>query len=167
MGVVLHKFDHIMDNKRGNKSTSRGKQAYHHSQGYHVDEKFSLKVQKKPMHGLRHIKVEQAEGPGGIKLYSIKVKQKSPRLLRDTSRIKDSTDAQPSGKRKGGGDNLNETFRFADNNFDETLQPKGHQLQIVTKDLRNLNSTDIMHVTSPTSFNNRRLDADEDKQASQ
>lgn len=122
MGVTFDQFDQIADKRHGNKSKSRSKQAYHHSQGYHVDEKFSLKVQKKPMHGLRHIKVEQAEGPGGIKLYSIKVKQKSPRLLRDTTRIKDSIEAHPSGKRKGG-DKLNETFRFVDNNFDETLLP--------------------------------------------
>jgi len=29
----------------------------HHSQNYDVDEKFSLKVQKKPINGLRHIQV--------------------------------------------------------------------------------------------------------------
>ena len=65
--------------KRGGKglrhpSKSRSKRQQHHSQGHYVDEKFSLKVQKKPINGLQHIKVEQAQGPGGIKLYSIKIK---------------------------------------------------------------------------------------------
>lgn len=55
-----------------------------------MDEKFSLKVQKKPINGLQHIKVEQADGPGGIKLYSIKVQQKNPRFLSPARGIKDS-----------------------------------------------------------------------------
>ena len=70
-------YDHIATKgKRGPNQSKRGKSRTkrgHHSQGYHVDEKFSLKVQKKPINGLQHMKVEQADGPGGIKLYSIKV----------------------------------------------------------------------------------------------
>lgn len=75
------------------------------------------------MHGLQHIKVQQADGPGGIKLYSIKVKQKSPRLVRN-ERIKDSIEVErkdSNARRKG--DTLNETFRFLESNQDECLSP--------------------------------------------
>ena len=49
-------YDHIATKgKRGPNQSKRGKSRTkrgHHSQGYHVDEKFSLKVQKKPINGL-------------------------------------------------------------------------------------------------------------------
>ena len=89
-----------------NRNKSRNKRA-HHSQTYAVDEKFSLKVQKKPIQGLKHIKVEQTSGPDGIKLYSIKVQQKNPRFLRN-ERIKDSIEVKDGTMRQG---TLNATMR--------------------------------------------------------
>ena len=85
------------------KPMNKGKNAHakgrnkrsHHSQAYDVDEKFSLKVQKKPINGLnKHIQVQQAQGPSGNKLYQIKVKQKSP-IGRRIAGIKDSIEGQP------------------------------------------------------------------------
>ena len=59
------------------------------------------------------MKVEQADGPGGIKLYSIKVGQKSPRFLSPTRGVKDSIEGIAQRK-----ETLNTTRHWQDATID-------------------------------------------------
>ena len=89
--------------------------------------------------------MEEGAGLGGIKLYSIK-KQKSPSLLRESSKINDSAESKLKD------DKLNATFRFVENNLDEALSPLLHlhsRLPMVVKDSK-LNSSDQLYAESQT-----------------
>ena len=75
--------------------------------------------------------MEQAQGPGGNKLYSIQVKQKSPRV-RPPKGLRDSIEAAPARTTT-----LNETRRWP-GGFDEALltQQTGGEQDGEARDLR-------------------------------
>ena len=83
------------------------------------------------MHGGRHIKVDQTEGPGGVKFYSIKVKQKSPKLRRP-EHISSGFNLQHMGTmgRRNTIDKLNETFRVAEEDINSPGILQGGKLVI-------------------------------------
>ena len=59
------------------------------------------------------MKVEQADGPGGIKLYSIKVGQKAPRFLSPARGVKESNEFATNRK-----ETLNTTRHWQDATLD-------------------------------------------------
>ena len=72
--------------------------------------------------------MQQAEGPGGVKLYSIKIKQKNPSLRRN-ERIKDSIEASPFRQ-----ETLNVTRLWHGDHYEEPSSPDLHsRMQLVAR----------------------------------